>query len=66
MTYRDKIDDALKLIGDNPQIGLRRHDLPPTHRAYLVGAHVIIYSSGSTATDVVRTLHQRMSAPKHV
>lgn len=35
--YRDKIDQALQMIGNNPEIGHRRNDLPETHRASLVG-----------------------------
>jgi plasmid stabilization system protein ParE len=36
LVYRAKIDDALQAISQNPQIGHRRSDLPPTHLAYLV------------------------------
>jgi toxin ParE1/3/4 len=64
--YAKKIDDALKAIGDNPKIGHQRDDLPPSHRAYLVGSHVIVYRTGSDNPAVVRILHQRMSAMKHV
>ena len=59
--YRDRIDDALQLIGHNPEIGHRRFDLPQSHRAYLVGAHVIVYRLEDQGIGVVRILHQRMS-----
>jgi toxin ParE1/3/4 len=64
--YRGKIDEALQLIGRNPAIGHQRTDLPETHRAYLVGSHIIIYRDHEKAVAVVRILHQRMSLARHV
>jgi toxin ParE1/3/4 len=59
--YRDKIDEALRLIGGNPMMGRQREDLPDTHRSYLVGSHIVIYRIETDgAIGVVRILHQRM------
>lgn len=66
LAYRDKINEALRAISDNPQLGHRRDDLPSTHLAYLVGAHVIVYRVGADNIGVVRILHQRMSLTMHV
>lgn len=66
LVYRDKIDAALQSIGSNPQLGHRRADLPATHLACLVGAHVIVYRAGADGVGVVRILHQRMSLAKHI
>lgn len=66
LAYRDKINDALRAIGHDPQLGHRRDDLPSTHQAYLVGSHVIVYRTGADGVAVVRILHQRMSLAKHV
>lgn len=66
LAYRDKINDALTAIGHNPQLGHRRDDLPPTHLAYLVGSHIIVYRTDTDSIGVVRILHQRMSVPKHL
>jgi toxin ParE1/3/4 len=65
-TYRDKLNDALQSISRNPQLGHGRDDLPPTHLAYLVGSHVIVYRTSPDAIGVVRILHQRMSLARHV
>ena len=65
-SYRDKIDDALQVIGHEPESGHHRDDLPSTHLAYLVGSHVIVYRTGSGTVGVVRILHQRMSLARHV
>ena len=64
--YRDRIDDALQAIGRNPELGYKREDLPATHRAYLVGAHVIVYRIENQGLGVVRILHQRMSITRHI
>jgi toxin ParE1/3/4 len=66
LTYRDKINDALQAISQNPQLGHGRSDLPAPHLAYLVGSHVIVYRVGADGLGVVRILHQRMSPAKHL
>ena len=66
LIYRDKIDEALRAIGRNPNIGNRRNDLPATHLAYLVGSHVIVFRERAGGIGVVRILHQRMSLGRHV
>jgi toxin ParE1/3/4 len=68
--YAEKIDRALQTISENFALGHTRDDLPPTHLAYLVGSHVIIYRplpsrSHAESIGVVRVLHQRMSLPRH-
>lgn len=65
-TYRDKINDALLLIGRNPGMGRRSPDLPETHRLYSVGSHLIVYRDQETSIAVVRILHQRMSLAKNI
>ncbi len=66
LAYRDKINEALQAISGNPQLGHHRDDLPPTHHAYLVGSHIIVYRMREDGVAVVRILHQRMSLGKHV
>ena len=66
VAYRDKLDGALPAIARNPALGHRRNDLPPTHQAYLVGPHVIVYRVEADSVGVVRILHQRMSLPRHL
>lgn len=66
LAYRDKINDKLQSIGNNPQLGHHRDGLPPTHWACLVGSHVIVYRTEAQHIGVVRILHQRMSLARHV
>ena len=57
---RDKLDDALLLLADHPDIGHRTGALSSTHRLYAVGAHVIVYRVRGHAPEVVGMLHQRI------
>ena len=66
LAYRDKINDALQAISNNPQLGHHRNDLPATHLAYLIGAHVIVYRTDADSIGVVRILHQRMSLARYI
>ena len=66
LVYRDKINDALIAIAQNPKLGHDSLDLPSTHLAYLVGSHIIVYRIISDSIGIVRILHQRMSVTKHI
>jgi len=66
LIYRDKINDALNAISQNPELGHDREDLPSTHLAYVVGSHIVIYRVSTESIGVVRILHQRMSVVRHV
>jgi len=66
MAYRNQLDEALRQIGGNPQIGHRGGDLPEEHRLYLVGAHVIVYRIEAACIGVIRILHQRMQLASHI
>ena len=66
LIYRDKINEALQAISQNPQLGHLRNDLPSTHLAYLVGSHVIVYRVGVDSLGIVRILHRRMSLARHL
>ena len=63
---RDKINDALIAIAQNPKLGHDRLDLPSTHLAYLAGSHIIVYRIIGDSIGIVRFLHQRMSVAKHI
>ena len=66
LVYRGKLDDALQAISASPRTGHSRIDLPPTHLAYPVGSHVIVYRVYADSVGIVRILHQRMSLGRHV
>lgn len=64
--YQRRIDEALRAISCNPELGHKRQDLPSAHRAYLVGVHLIVYRVDGEGLGVVRILHQRMSLARWV
>lgn len=66
LMYRDKLNDALQMISQDPRIGHQSNELPPTHRLYYVGSHVIVYQTPGPSIAVVRILHQRMSLARNV
>lgn len=66
LIYRDKLDEAVKTIGQNPNLGHCCPELPETHRLYFVGSHVVVYRRQGDMILVVRVLHQRMSVVRHV
>jgi toxin ParE1/3/4 len=66
LVYRDKMNDALTAIAQNPKLGHDRLDLPSSHLAFLVGSHIIIYRIIGDSIGIVRVLHQRMSVAKNI
>ena len=66
VAYRDKINEALKALSSNPQLGRRSSELPQCHRAYLVGSHLIVFRMHGETVAVLRILHQRMSLGQNV
>jgi len=66
LAYRKMLDEAVKSIGENPNLGHGSTDLSATHRMYLVGSHVIVYRIQDDLISVVRVLHQRMSLTQHM
>ena len=66
LVYRDLIENTLTAIRQNPEIGHPDTDLPPTHRTYGAGSHVVIYRIEGGSIWVVRILHRRMNLKGHL
>ena len=62
--YRSALDRAFRTIGDNPEVGRSRDDLPRGYRAYPVEQHVILYRLAAGAIRVSRIIHRRMDMPR--
>lgn len=62
--YRQKLDGALQAIAENPQAGHAKHGMT----VYPVGRHVVFYQIEESARTVyvVRILHERMDALRHL
>ena len=64
--YQAALDRALAELADYPEVGARRDELLPGYRARPVERHVIYYRIVADAVEVVRILHERMDAVKHL
>lgn len=60
--YRDRIDATLKALGLDPSVGKSRHGYKTVH----VGRHHIYYRYDATTIFIVRILHERMDATRHL
>jgi toxin ParE1/3/4 len=56
--YRTKLSQALRRIGEYPELGASRDDLRPGLRALVVEQHVIFYRVEADRPRVLRILHQ--------
>jgi toxin ParE1/3/4 len=62
VTYRDRIIRALQMIAQNPKLGRKRNGL----MAYQAGQHRIFYRVEGAKIYVLRILHDRMDAMRHL
>jgi toxin ParE1/3/4 len=62
--YNAALLRALAIVGDNPNIGRARPDLPPGYRAFPVEQHIILYRITSRAVSVARIIHSRMDVQR--
>ena len=60
--YKRKLDEALQAIATDPRRGKKRHGL----FVYQAGRHRILYRVNDKETSVLRILHDRMDAGRHL
>lgn len=61
-SYRQALQTALNQIHENPLHGCERHGL----WMYPVAKHCIYYRVIKSSVRVIRILHKRMDAPRHL
>ena len=62
-----EVQRATDPVESNPTIGRACNDVRPGYRKHAVGSHTLYYRIGSDdVIDVVRVLHQRMDADRHL
>lgn len=70
--YLREIQRAIERVVSNPTIGRACDDVRPGYRKHAVGSHTLYYRIGrddvidDDVIDVVRVLHQRMDADRHL
>jgi toxin ParE1/3/4 len=57
--YQDKIEHTLTLIGTTPELARLRREITPPVRIHPVGSHIIVYTTDSGDTRILRIRHQR-------
>lgn len=63
--YLRQLDEAFRLIMENPQIGKDRSHVLPGYRSYQQGSHVIFYKQ-KESIEIIRVLHKRMDVARHI
>lgn len=53
----DRIDDACRLLAENPELGPARSDIRPSLRYFVVDRYVILYRAIEEGVEVVRVAH---------
>lgn len=64
--YVDDLTAAFELLADNPKAGTTCQNIRTGYRKYAVIRHVIYYRKTSYGIEVIRVLHDRMLASKHL
>jgi toxin ParE1/3/4 len=65
-TYLDQLDEAIRLLTDNPELGANRDFIRKGFRVLFVNRHAIYYSMTNTDIYIVRVLHEQMDPAKHL
>ena len=64
--YDAAIDRVFGTLRDNPMIGKVREDLQPNLRSFPAEHHVIFYRIKKNVVEIVRILHERADAARHL
>ena len=63
---RQRFEEVIRLIGQNPEAGTRRDDLAKGVRTYPVGVYLIIYRVKTKQIHIVRILHGMRDIKSHL
>lgn len=58
--YLRMLDEAFRLVAEDPLRGVRCDEVRPGYRKHFVGRHVVYYRMEAATVWVVRILHERM------
>ncbi len=64
--YFDELDNGLKTLGHNPDIGKNRDSIREGYRSFQINRHVVFYKVASSTIQIVRVLHVRMDPERHL
>ncbi len=64
--YFHSLKTCLELLNDNPNMGNRADDIHPGYRRFAHQSHMVFYQTSEQGIPIVRILHKRMDANKHI
>ena len=64
--YRDDLEACFRTLAENPRLGRSAKRLAPDLRRFEYRSHAVFYSQDEGGVLIVRILHTRMSAPRHL
>lgn len=64
--YLDNLKDRIWQLAEAPEIAVRREDLLPGARSLLVEKHIIFCRLNRNRVEVIRILHGRQDAGRHL
>ncbi|MGN7613177.1 type II toxin-antitoxin system RelE/ParE family toxin [Magnetococcales bacterium HHB-1] len=64
--YTDDLTVAFELLAENPKSGTNSEHIRAGYRRYFVLQHVIYYRETVYGIEVIRILHNRMLATRHL
>ena len=63
--YRERLDDALQAIADNPNRGRPADEIAPGLRRWNYQSHAVFFRLEARGILIVRVLHQQMDFERH-
>lgn len=64
--YIDRLNDCFEALAQAPLSAPACEHIRPGYRRQSVESHVVYYRTGQDMVTVVRILHERMDAPRHL
>jgi toxin ParE1/3/4 len=64
--YLDELDSSIKLLPDNPDLGIKRDYVSDGYRVLFVASHAVYYTVTPTTIHAIRVLHGQMDPDRHL
>lgn len=65
-TYRDSMIASFQSLVENPRLGRKIDDIRKGYRRHDHQSHVIFYQIDRQDILIIRVLHKKMNAPRHL
>ena len=65
-TYRDSMISCFQSLAENPGFGIKADYIREGYRRFDHRSHVLFYKSEGPDILIIRILHKRLNAPRHL